>query len=175
MSKNNSQSKAPFRGLGVALLLAWAAYRLFFNNNNMTTPNDPSLPRGYRNNNPLNIRISANAWAGKLRPNTDGTFEQFRTMAHGYRAAFVLLRTYIDQYRLTTPRSIIARWAPPAENDTAAYLAAVCSRSGLAADSPLDPYSWEEMSALVHAMAIVENGPAPAPDWQDIRQGWEMS
>ena len=172
---NNSQSKAPFRGLGVALLLAWAAYRLFFNNNNMTTPNDPSLPRGYRNNNPLNIRISANAWAGKLRPNTDGTFEQFRTMAHGYRAAFVLLRTYIDQYRLTTPRSIIARWAPPSENDTAAYLAAVCARSGLPADAALDPSSWEEMSALVHAMAVVENGPAPAPVRQAIRQGWEMA
>ena len=42
----------------------------------------------------------------------------------GIAAAFVLLRTYINQYGLTTPRSIIARWAPPTENDTAAYLAA---------------------------------------------------
>ena len=26
------------------------------------------LPRGYRNNNPVNIRISSNKWAGKVSP-----------------------------------------------------------------------------------------------------------
>lgn len=158
----------------LAALTAWAAWKLL-TRNSMTTPNDPRLPRGYRNNNPLNIRISANAWLGKLRPNTDGTFEQFRTMAHGYRAAFVLLRTYVNRYGLTTPRAVIARWAPPSENDTAAYLAAVCARSGLAPDAPLDPASWEQMGALVHAMAVAENGPSPAPSWDDIRAGWEMA
>ena len=41
--------------------------------------------RGYRNNNPLNLRISNNAWKGKIpaSQNTDGAFEQFQTMAKG--------------------------------------------------------------------------------------------
>ena len=38
---------------------------------------DKSIPRGYRNNNPLNIRISSSNWLGKVSPNTDGPFEQF--------------------------------------------------------------------------------------------------
>jgi hypothetical protein len=34
-----------------------------------------SGPRGFRNNNWLNIRISNNAWQGKKTNNTDGAFE----------------------------------------------------------------------------------------------------
>jgi hypothetical protein len=34
-----------------------------------------SGPRGFRNNNWLNIRISDNAWQGKKTNNTDGAFE----------------------------------------------------------------------------------------------------
>ena len=36
-------------------------------------------PRGFRNNNWLNIRISNNNWQGKRTDNTDGAFEQFET------------------------------------------------------------------------------------------------
>ena len=62
------------------------AYKyLFKNGNDMSATNNTStsnsgntLPRGYRNNNPLNIRInSANNWAGKVSPNNDGNFAQF--------------------------------------------------------------------------------------------------
>lgn len=42
------------------------------------------LPRGIRNNNPLNIKIG-NDWKGEV-PNTDGTFEQFESMEYGLRA-----------------------------------------------------------------------------------------
>ena len=49
------------------------------------------MTRGYRNNNPLNIRIDKkNPWLGRVIPNTDGEFEQFTSMAYGYRAAMVL-------------------------------------------------------------------------------------
>ena len=43
-------------------------------------------PRGIRNCNPGNIRLSGDKWKG-LRPRqTDGEFCQFTDMAHGYRA-----------------------------------------------------------------------------------------
>ena len=45
------------------------------------------MSRGLRNNNPLNIRLSATTvWQGEIRPSQDRSFCQFRTMAQGYRA-----------------------------------------------------------------------------------------
>ena len=51
------------------------------------TPNNMEQPavaydtsvRGYRNNNPLNIRISSNNWKGEIKPSADGSFCQFTT------------------------------------------------------------------------------------------------
>ena len=75
------------------------------------------LPRGIRNNNPLNIRIGNN-WAGEKTPNTDGTFEQFVSMAYGIRAALIIIHNYMYKYKLTTIEKIISRWAPRFENKT---------------------------------------------------------
>ena len=98
--------------------------------NDMST--NPNLPRGYRNNNPLNIRYSFwNAWKGKVLPNQDGTFEQFNDMAYGYRAALSLLRTYIKKYGCNTVAKIISRWAPENENNTQAYIQHVCEIANL--------------------------------------------
>ena len=45
------------------------------------------MSRGLRNNNPLNIRLSATTvWQGEIRPSQDRSFCQFRTMAYGYPA-----------------------------------------------------------------------------------------
>ena len=53
------------------------------------------LPRGIRNNNPLNIRRSKDQWQGLRAQQTDAQFCQFETLEYGWRAAFYLLtRTY---------------------------------------------------------------------------------
>ena len=39
--------------------------------------------RGIRNNNPLNIRHSADRWQGARMKQTDPSFVQFKTMAYG--------------------------------------------------------------------------------------------
>ena len=44
--------------------------------------------RGLRNNNPLNIRCSADRWQGMATTQTDKSFVQFETMGYGYRAAW---------------------------------------------------------------------------------------
>lgn len=46
----------------------------------MTNPK--KTPRGIRNNNPMNLRISSNAWRGKI-PGTDKSFETFIDPEHG--------------------------------------------------------------------------------------------
>ena len=53
-----------------------------------------ALPRGIRNNNPLNIR-KGNNWKGERPNQTDKEFEEFESMQMGLRAAFILLRNYM--------------------------------------------------------------------------------
>ena len=55
------------------------------------------LPRGIRNNNPLNIRRSKDQWQGLRAQQTDASFCQFETLEYGWRTA-----TYIQNVsRLT--------------------------------------------------------------------------
>ena len=130
-----------------------------------------SLPRGLRNNNPGNIRRSAVRYCGEVVPSQDTAFKQFQSIAWGYRAVFVLL----DSYRrrgLLTLRQMIARYAPPAENDTEVYLRQVAQRSGLAPDAPVDTLDPEQMVPIVAAMSGVENG-RPASR-SDVEAGWQL-
>ena len=87
--------------------------------------------RGLRNCNPLNIRRTADLWQGLAERQPDPEFFTFRSMAWGYRAAFIVLRTYCHKYGLRTVRDIIARWAPPEDgNDTENYIRKVCVLTG---------------------------------------------
>ena len=115
-------------------------------------------PRGIRNNNPLNIRKSAQPWRGKITPGSDAEFEQFVSFEYGARAAFVIIRTYIKKYRCDTPAKIIQRWAPPSENNTNAYIANVTRISGLPSDKRLVFSEKNKICRLVWAMAQVECG-----------------
>ena len=64
---------------------------------NYLNSTDMTLPRGYRNNNPLNIRNSNEKWAGEIRPSQDPAFKQFKSMGYGFRAALKLIRNYIGK------------------------------------------------------------------------------
>lgn len=131
-----------------------------------------TLPRGIRNNNPLNIRIG-NVWLGEEPVNTDGHFEQFVTMAYGCRAAFVLLRRYINHYHLNTIRDIISRWAPSGENDTARYIDFVSKQTQIDPDAPLSFSDKTQMCEIVASMAFVENGRNIT--FKDIEKGYDMA
>lgn len=118
---------------------------------------DRKMPRGIRNNNPLNIRIG-NKWLGEVNDPTDKDFEQFTEMVFGLRAGFVLLRRYIQRYHLQTISDIISRWAPPSENHTSRYVEFVAQRLGI---SPFDKIEFEDadtMFRLVSAMCRMECG-----------------
>ncbi|WBV43517.1 structural protein [Pseudoroseomonas cervicalis] len=118
---------------------------------------DPKTTRGYRNRNPGNIEhVAANKWQGLAEPASGGRFCRFVGHEYGLRALAALLITYQDRHGLRTPRAIIARWAPPAENDTAAYLAAVARRMGGGPDDPLDLHRYEHLRPLVEAIVAHE-------------------
>ena len=134
------------------------------------------LPRGIRNNNPLNIRRSKDQWQGMKKVQSDTQFCQFETLDWGWRAAFKLLtKTYYHQYRLYTIRTIISRWAPPNENNTRVYIENVSRLTGIAPDEPLGipsdkPARW---IALGLAMAIQENGQTSI-DYFAMLRGWSL-
>lgn len=160
-------------GIGAIMWLYSSGRGSRNSNNSMNT--DKKLPRGYRNNNPLNIRYnSANKWLGKVANNTDGTFEQFVSMEYGYRAALYLIRKYIFVDGLTTVAQIISKWAPNNENNTEGYIQRVCASTGWLPSKPIDPYNMQEMVDLAYAMALVENGKTILPDYTQIYKGWDM-
>lgn len=131
-----------------------------------------SGPRGYRNNNPLNIRISNNPWKGKVSDNTDGSFEQFVDIAHGYRAGFINMRTQINRGN-NTIRKLINIWAPASDsNNPENYAKFVSSTSGIPIDAVIDPNDAASMQKIVSAMARMENGKNANSD--DIAQGWKL-
>lgn len=130
------------------------------------------LPRGLRNNNPLNIRKSADNFQGENIPSGDSQFKQFKTMAYGYRAALKVVMSYYRLYGLRTIRRIVGRWAPENENNTEAYVLLVSSYSGVPADSPIDIHDREMMIRIIAGMSRVENG--READTSDILAGWNL-
>lgn len=115
------------------------------------------IPRGIRNNNPLNIRVG-NMWMGEVAEPTDKEFEQFIDIFYGLRAGFIILKRYIERYHLCTIRKIVTRWAPPAENNTNNYVALVVAKTGIPADQEFDFSDSKKMVAIVEAMCRIECG-----------------
>ncbi|HBY2252293.1 TPA: hypothetical protein ACHBVP_000784 [Klebsiella pneumoniae] len=121
-------------------------------------------PRGVRNNNPGNLEASSsNPWVGQT--GSDGRFAKFETPEHGIRALGRNLISYQRQ-GIDTVGEIINRWAPPSDNnDTAAYIKAVCAQLGVTANQPLDASNPDTLQALCAAIIKHENGTQPySPD-----------
>ncbi|MDH6357239.1 structural protein P5 [Parabacteroides sp. PF5-9] len=130
------------------------------------------MSRGLRNNNPGNIRISATKYQGEIQPSQDRAFKQFQTMAHGYRAMFMLLYTYRKKHGCDTIRKMITRYAPPVENHTNVYIDSVARWSGINPDVQLDTTSREVMVPVISAMSRMENGKHAAAN--DVEAGWGL-
>ena len=129
------------------------------------------LSRGLRNNNPGNIRLSSTRYQGEV-DSSDTSFKQFKTMAHGYRAMFVLLYTYQKKHKLHTIEAMISRYAPAVENHTQAYIKAVSEWSGVPATSHITATNGDIMIPVVDAMSRVENGVVAV--MSDVEKGWKL-
>ena len=130
------------------------------------------IPRGIRNNNPLNIRVG-NVWLGEVKNPTDPHFEQFNSMEYGLRAGFILLRRYIRHYKRITIEDIISSWAPCNENNTKAYIDTVVKVSGIPGTQILHYSNKDTMCKLVDAMCFVENGKHVS--MEKISKGYDLA
>lgn len=123
---------------------------------------EKKIPRGIRNNNPLNIR-KGNNWKGERKVQTDKSFEQFVSMEYGIRAGFKLISNYISGFNGRTAKfndleKLIARWAPPSENATLRYIDTVSARTGIHRREVLDFKDKKRICDIVSAMIWVECG-----------------
>lgn len=119
------------------------------------------IPRGLRNDNPLNIRYySHNDWMGTIPDEckNDMDFEEFKASRYGFRAAFKLFKRYFAM-GFQTIQEIIYRWAPPSDrNYYHSYVDAVCQYTGYSVDKVIFPENKEAYLALAEAMFKVETG-----------------
>lgn len=133
------------------------------------------IPKGIRNNNPLNIRYSKkNNWKGRTKEKKDAEFEEFIGMNWGYRAAFLILYKYMTVYRLRTVFQLCARWAPLNDNnDTMSYVRFVCNRLGCSQNDELSFIDVERMASLAAAMTEIECG--VEADKRQILYGYSLA
>ena len=126
------------------------------------------IPRGLRNQNPGNIRHSRTLWQGEAAVQPDPDFVTFSAPEWGLRAVAKILLTY-QRNGLDTVRKMIGRWAPPTENDTAAYVVSVAQSLGVSPDAPLDLTQPALRGGMVKAIVRHENGQQPYSDAQVTR------
>lgn len=136
----------------------------------------PKVPRGIRNNNPLNIR-KGNNWKGERPTQSDKAFEEFSSMTYGIRAGFIIIRKYMSGYnglteKFNTIEKIIRRWAPPTENSTQKYIDQVAKESGISPRLKLSFADKKSMCAIVSAMIHVECG--QLVDMALIESGYDL-
>lgn len=122
-----------------------------------------SDPRGVRNNNPGNIRASSTPWEGQS--GDDGDYAKFASPEHGIRALGKNLLSY-NRQGYDSVEQIIGRWAPPSENDTGSYVAAVSKKLGVAPGDKLDLTNINTLTTLSKAIMQHENGQMNYTDQQ---------
>lgn len=122
--------------------------------------------RGIRNKNPGNLRKSKDKWQGLSAKQTDRDFFVFEHEVYGIRALARVLINYQDKYNRRTIKKIIEHWAPPSENNTAAYIAAVSSAVGVSPTEKLDLHTAAHLKPVVMAIIKHENGSNPYTDAQ---------
>ena len=119
------------------------------------------FPEGIRMNNPCNLKHTHDKWHGSARLQDNKNFVRFLTPQAGLRAAMKTLLTYEDHYRITTINSIIMRFAPPAENNTQAYIDDVSIRMGWPPSAYLDLHDEDTLIRMTQSIVMHENGHSP--------------
>lgn len=128
--------------------------------------NDNDVTRGERNNNPGNLNyIEVHPWQGQIGMERvpDGEsyvprFGRYDCAENGIRAVAKQLLAYQQHHNCRTVRDFVQRWAPPQENETAAYIKDVCRDTGFAQDETIDLTNASNLAALTRAIIKHENG-----------------
>lgn len=142
---------------------------------------DPRQTRGYLNNNPGNIdRAAPPYWDGEIRDVNDprltafqrkelveGRFCVFTRAHYGLRALAKNLLACHDRLGDSTVPQYIGHWAPPSDNNnTAAYIAAVCAEAGVSLYDVINIRDRRVLKAVMHGIVRVECAGVPYSDDQ---------
>lgn len=120
-------------------------------------------PRGIRNHNPGNLR-PGDHWRGATGED-EAHYLVFSEAHWGLRAMAINLLNQQRRHHLDTLRAIFTKYAPPSENDTDAYVAAMARALGVGADEQLDLlHDRAQFTLLVRAVIRHENGVQPYGD-----------
>ncbi len=109
-----------------------------------------------RNNNPLNIKISAD-WAGESFVQSHHIFEVFASPRFGFRAAYIILLQYLERGD-NTISSVISKWAPAntdEQNHTGNYIDYVADKMQM---SPAEYLLESDLPKLMLYMSEFEGG-----------------
>jgi len=122
------------------------------------------IVRALRNSNPGNLRQGP-PWYGLMPPaqmtpaqRAETAFAVFESPVYGFRALGIVLLNYQREHHLDTIRQIVTRWAPPNENDTAAYIEHVAQAMQTGSDVPLNLSADNTLRGLMRAIAVHESG-----------------
>lgn len=129
-------------------------------------------PRGIRNCNPGNIRITKDKWQGLREVQEDKEFFQFKAMKWGYRAMIRTLQNYRKRHGCETIADFIRRWAPPSENNTVTYIRFVANKLGVSPDWIPNVEDKASMCMMAYAISFFENG--VEPQMEEISEGWDL-
>jgi len=110
--------------------------------------------RAWRNNNPGNIEYGEFA-RSQGAVGSDGRFAVFPTYEEG-RAAKRSLLFESSSYKNLSIEDAINRYAPPTENNTNRYTAAVAAAAGVPAGTPMSSLSPLQRNMVLDAMEAVE-------------------
>jgi hypothetical protein len=178
-------------GIGIFLVLLATGLGFYFIDKNSkqkkdvvitesisTYGNSVNNPVAINKANPGNIRDSLEVFQGEV-PSPDSDFKSFASMAYGFRAMIVILRTYYTKHDLKNLAQMISRWAPPEENDTDSYI------DFIKQNAPIDPekdlqlvlfggYN-DELKNILTCMTWIEQGINFAVNEQDILNGYELA
>ena len=126
-----------------------------------------NVPRGFKNNNPGNLKIGNNDWKGRVptADNTDGLFEQFYSLVDGIRAMMKLIRNYDLYYSINTISGIISRYSTTDQDE---YIAYVSGKLQINPNFIINVKNDYTLIRLVKAMIQFENGYIPIEVTDDI-------
>ena len=124
-----------------------------------------TIPRGIANNNPGDIDYDGTPWLGLASPPSDGRFCRMISRGFGLRLLAKNLLADFHQDR-NTPTLLAESWAPPNENNTAAYIAGLCRTTGWLANQRFDFTRQAQLESFMLAVTIEEYGHQPdGTDW----------
>lgn len=119
------------------------------------SPSQPGLSRAQRNNNPGNLEFRGQN--GAVPEDGSGRFAKFGSAAEGVSALVKQLQRY-GARGLDSLDKIIAKYAPPGENDTQAYIDVLSKKLGVAPSEKLDLTNPDTLKTLVKGISKHEAG-----------------